>query len=327
MSLLLILVIFFVSLGLVLITKAYFNLPLYELKRQSREGSKNSKSLYKVASFDFSYKVLQKIVLIVLSSYFFLICATTYKAWLALILMAVYILIIFIYLPTKKVGSISNKLAVLMSKPLVFILSYTTPLVSKLYRSKDVKRYNHTGIYEVSDIYHLVEQQKKQEDSRLEDYQIDILKSVLEFNKQKVSDVMVPKRKVKAISIDEVLGPIVLDELHESGHHCVPVFSDDKDNIVGVIDTNSISSTKHNSPKAGDIMDSKVIYTHEDQDLSQLLQLMVKSNRQLFVVVNSKADYSGIITASDVLKALVGETIADDFSFHEDKTLVSEKFK
>lgn len=317
MSIILVLVLLAVTLSLILSYKAYLDVPVYELKRRSR-SDKKSKTLYLVASYQNSYKLLNNTLILILSTFSYILIIRNFSDFWAFIFVIIYTAIVFYWVPRKKAGPISYYLANLLAKPLKYVLNYTDPVSVKLFKvSKTYIRYIHTGIFEEADIYHLIEQQKTQSDSRLKDYQLDVIKNVLDFNKLTVSDLMTPKRKVKAISADDNLGAIVLAELHESGHHYFPVYQDKENHIIGTLNADIVGDN-HDS-KVIRLMDKKVIYANEDQEVGEILQLMMSTGRHLFVVLNDSGDYSGIITSKDILKALMGDSVIENIDSYVDK--------
>lgn len=321
MSILIILVLLFLTLCLLVSSKSYLSVPIYELKRRSRLGDQHAKSLYSVASYQNGYKLLNNLLILVLSSFIYLLIFKDFNNYWAFGLALVYTFMIFLWLPKRPAGWLANYLAVLLAKPLKVILSYTNPISLKLYKSlNSYSRYTHTGIYEEADFFHLIEQQKTQPDSRLKDYQLDVIKNVLDFNKSKVLDLMTPKRKVKSISSEDSLGPVVLTELHASGHHYFPIYLDKDSDIIGVLNAELVDEN-HDS-KVSKLMDSKVYYANESQDSGEILQAMMATGRHLFVVLNDHGDYSGIITSKDILKSLVGESVIEDLDSYEDKAAV-----
>jgi CBS domain containing-hemolysin-like protein len=325
MGIVVILILLFLVICLLLSSKAYLSVPIYELKRRSRTDDKVSKTLYQVAVYQRSYRVLNSLLVLILVSFLYILTVHHFKEFLAFVLVFIVTFIIFFWLPKKPAGSFSNYLARILARPLKFILGYFDPISSKLFKSQSVyKRYSHTGIYEQADVYHLIEQQKKQEDSRLEEYQLDIIKNVLDFNKLKVVDLMTTRRKVKSFSADDSLGPVVLNELNDSGHTYFPIYADKETNIVGVLNIDTISD--NSSSKISSLMDAKLMYANEEQEVGEVLHAMLASGKNLFIVLNGSANYTGIITSKDILKALVGEVIIDDLDLYENKELVSTKF-
>ncbi len=326
MSTLIILVLLVLTVVLLLSSKSYLSVPVYELKRRSRSGDKLSKSLYSVASYKNSYKLLNNLLILVFSSVIYLLVVKHFASFWAFIFIIAYTCTIFFWLPRRAAGKMSDYLALLLSKPFKTILVYTHPISLKLFKSlNNYSRYTHTGIYEEADFFHFIEQQKTQSDNRLKDYQLDIIKNVLDFNKSKVLDLMTPKRKVKSMSVEDSLGPIVLSELHASGHHYFPIYQDKDSNIVGVLNAELVG--ENHDQKISKLMDSKVFYANEGQEVSEILQAMVSTGRHLFVVVNDHGDYSGIITSRDILKSLVGESIVDGLDDYEDKEIAKSKAK
>ncbi|HUY53144.1 MAG TPA: CBS domain-containing protein [Candidatus Dormibacteraeota bacterium] len=326
MSTLIILVLLILAVVLLLSSKSYLSVPVYELKRRSRSGDKLSKSLYQVASYKNSYKLLNNLLILVLSTVIYLLIAKNFTSFWAFVFIVIYTCTIFFWLPRKATGKISNYLALLLSKPLKTVLTYTHPISLKLFKSlNSYSRYTHTGIYEEADFFHFIEQQKNQTDNRLKGYQLDIIKNVLDFNKSRVLDLMTPKRRVKSMSVEDSLGPIVLSELHASGHHYFPIYKDKDSNIVGVLNAESVG--ENHDQKISKLMDSKVFYANEGQEASEILQVMMSTGRHLFVVINDHGDYSGIITSKDILKCLVGESIVEDLESYEDKDITKSKTK
>jgi putative hemolysin len=138
-------------------------------------------------------------------------------------------------------------------------------------------------------------------------------------------DIMTPMGKVLAVPSEEILGPIVLSELHRSRHSHFPVYENDLDNIVGTIAITGLSSPKI-SIRADEAMNSTVYYIHEEQTLPEVLQVMIKTNQDLFIVINSLGAYLGIITAREVLKCLVGKVITDEFDRYDQRDIVANMF-
>jgi CBS domain containing-hemolysin-like protein len=327
MSIVLILILAIIGVFLEITAKAYLAVPNYELKRRSRAGDKFSKTLYLVASYQNVYKLFNNSLLIIVSTFFYILAVAKSSGSVAFLLVFLYTFFIFFWSPRRPVSKLANFLARVSAKPLKFVLGYFNPIALKLFKSLNTyKRYKHTGMFEAADVFHLIEQQKSQADNRIDEYQLEIIKDVLEFNNQRVLEVMTPKRKVKAIAASDSLGPVVLDELHATGHHYFPVYEDKPNNIIGTLNLDYVSNSK-TSPKVSSVMDQKLVYANEEQSVSEILQAMIKSNRPIFIVINEKGDYSGIITIRDTLRELVGEDVIDDIASYENKDAVSSKFK
>lgn len=183
------------------------------------------------------------------------------------------------------------------------------------------------------------EQQPKTVDSREElDYLIEqtgqmltqnekkIARSLLKFTEKRVKDYMTPRGVMRSVSAEELLGPLVLDDLHRSGHGHFPVRDGDVDHIVGILHVQSLLSV-HNkqSLKAKDAMTQPVYYVREDQSLDKALRAFIKTKHQLFIVINEYRETVGLITLEDVMEELLGQQIIDEFDKHDDMRAVAEQ--
>lgn len=243
--------------------------------------------------------------------------------WLALIADVALIWLAYVWIPISAVNIVSQYLAQVLARPIGWLLQYIHPIVNYFHRSKPAHK--HTGLYEQDDIVRLLSDQQKQLDSRIEDFEIELLKHVVNFGHKSVLDIMTPKRRVNAVSVNETLGPIVLSELHKTKHSYFPVYDDNPSDIVGVLSLVSLSGIK-STVDVGDVMSAAVFYIHEEQTLGEVLQVMIKTSQELFVVINSLQEYTGIITAREVLKSLVGEQITEEFDSYDNRELVANRF-
>ncbi|NLA43055.1 CBS domain-containing protein [Candidatus Saccharibacteria bacterium] len=153
-----------------------------------------------------------------------------------------------------------------------------------------------------------------------------LVESGLTFGSVAVADVMTPRSVIDSVSKDELLGPLILDELHKTGHSRFPVIDGDIDHVVGVLHLRNLISLKDKqSAKAGAAMKTPVFYIKDNQNLQHALAAFLKTSNLLFVVVNEYRETVGIITLEDVLEALLGRKIMDEFDAHEDLRAVAAR--
>lgn len=146
-----------------------------------------------------------------------------------------------------------------------------------------------------------------------------LLTSALGFKQKPVKDVMTPKSAVQTIDKKELLGPLVLDDLHKAGHSRIPVIHRDIDHVVGILyvqDLLTIDSKK--SVTVEKAMESRVFYINQDQTLEHALAAFLRTHHHLFIVVNEFQETVGILSLEDVTEVLIGRKINDEFDTHED---------
>lgn len=152
------------------------------------------------------------------------------------------------------------------------------------------------------------------------------LQSTLSFDDKPVRDYMTPRSVMEAIGANELLGPLVLDGLHKTGHSHFPVFEGDIDHIVGMLHIHTLFSLQdRESRTVKDIMEPKVLYIHENQTLGQALAACIKHRRHLLVVINEFRETVGVITIEDAVEQMIGRKIVDEFDQHDDLRVVAAR--
>jgi len=155
-----------------------------------------------------------------------------------------------------------------------------------------------------------------------------LIKHGLSFNERVVREIMTPRSVIDSVKKTEILGPLVLDDLHKTGHSRFPVIDGDLDHVVGVLmlrDVLHVDSSKKHTSKVESAMSPRVFYIHEDQALDHALAAFLKARHHLFVVVNEYRETVGILTLEDVIETLLGRKIIDEFDTHEDLRIVAER--
>lgn len=305
--------------------RAFGHVSAKEMKRRARSGDDIAALLYKTVSYGLSTKLLLG-GLAALSTYgAFVFMVQALDAWLALPVLVIIAILGMIFVETK--GG-ANRVSLWMAKKVSPALSWLLERLHPVFNmvSRTIRRLLpiriHSGMYEKEDLAALLEKQKQQTDNRIPHGEIDLLTHALSFGDKTVADALVPKRVVQSVSVEEAVGPVLMGELHASGHSRFPVYEVKKDNIVGVLYLHDLVATKK-SGVVRNIMRRKVTYVHEDFTLYQTLQAFIKTKQHLFVVVNSFEEYVGIITIEDVLERVIGKLIVDEFDHYEDLRAVA----
>ena len=140
----------------------------------------------------------------------------------------------------------------------------------------------------------------------------EMIRNVLEFEDLRAHDAMIPRTRVEAIDLATPLA-LVRKLVAESGHSRYPVYSDQLDNVVGLLcakDVFKVSEPEGGAdgePTLSEIVRSDVIFVHEHQKLSSLLKEMRQKRQHLAVVVDEFGGTSGIVTLEDIIEEIVGD--------------------
>jgi CBS domain containing-hemolysin-like protein len=148
----------------------------------------------------------------------------------------------------------------------------------------------------------------------------------LTFDNRLVSEIMTPRGVIDSINSRELLGPLVLDDLHKTGHSRFPVVEGDIDHVVGMLHIRDLLSLDiKRSVTAGKAMEPRVFYIREDQTLKHALAAFLRTHHHLFVVVNEFRETVGLLSLEDVIEALIGHKIVDEFDAHDDLRVVAAR--
>ncbi len=222
--------------------------------------------------------------------------------------------------------SVSAYFAKWLASPLAWLLNRLHPLLDWL--ASLIRRYRplhfHSGLYRKEDLLELLSNQASQFDNKIADQELEMARRALQFSDYIIRDVMVPRRVVKVVNITNTIGPVFINELHQTGHSRFPVFEGKKDNIVGALYLRDLVGLKATGT-VKEVMSKKVYYVHEEQSLQDVLQAIIKTHHQLFIVVNSFEEFVGVIGMEDVMEQIVGQPIMDEFDRYEDLRAVAER--
>lgn len=148
----------------------------------------------------------------------------------------------------------------------------------------------------------------------------------LTFDDQLVETIMTPRSVIDSVPKSELLGPLALDDLHKTGHSRFPVIDHDIDHVVGMLHIHDLLAlTDKKSVTAGTAMEPRVYYIRSDQTLAHALAAFLRTHHHLFIVVNEFRETVGLLSLEDVIEAMIGRKIIDEFDAHDDLRAVAAR--
>lgn len=327
MNLLLSLLLASLALLTISLQKTYSAVPAKELKRRAREGDEFAVLLYRAVSYGYGLKAVLGLLIGLAFAGFFVFVGHVWPTWMAFLLSLVLLWLGFMYLPASRVTGVGERIASWLAPALAWLLQYLHPvldwIIGFIRRHRPVSI--HTGLYDKDDLLDLLDRQQVQPGNRIEQLELEVARHALTFGDRLIRDVMIPRRIVKMVSVEESIGPVLMTELHDSGHSRFPVFEDKEDNIVGTLYLRDLTRAKTGGLVRKIMHADDICYVHEEQPLADALQAVLKTRRQLLVVINGFEEYVGIITIEDVLEQIVGKPILDEFDQYEDLRAVAAR--
>jgi CBS domain containing-hemolysin-like protein len=153
----------------------------------------------------------------------------------------------------------------------------------------------------------------------IQEQEQEMVYRVFDFADKEVSDVMVPRPEVAAISID--LPPEeALAVTLEAPYTRYPVYSETIDNVIGTLHVRDLFQALHDKGFASVDLRSLLRAPYvvpETLDLAALLAEFRRTNQHMAVVVDEYGGMEGIVTLEDLLEEIVGE-IEDEFDLPDE---------
>ena len=154
-----------------------------------------------------------------------------------------------------------------------------------------------------------------EEDGTIEKEEKEMLHNIFEFGDKKVTEAMVPRTEIVAISEDATVAD-VLSLVSEKGYSRYPVIKETVDNITGVIYIKDIVRKM----AVEEVPPSTVVkhfvrdayYIPESKMVTALLDDMQKDKFQIAIVVDEHGGTAGLITLEDIMEEIVG-ALQDEF--------------
>lgn len=313
------------ALLLVVVRKTYYSLPLKELKRKAAHHDPFASAVYTAVSYGNSLRSFLWLVIGLLSAGSIILLARSLPVWVSLIVVGPLLWVAFSWLPASRVTRFGAWITKHVTPVIVTILNWLHPILS---RGADAveKRYSavkHTGLFERDDLIELIKKQQKQVDNRLTPEELEIARRALTFGDYTVGDVLTSRKEIKTVLADDVVGPILIDELHQSGQSLVLVRESKKGPVIGSLEFHQLNL--HSKGHVSDVMNKTVYYLHENDSLTEALHAFFITNHPVFVVVNSFEEYLGVITVENILRQLLGHLPGDEFDQYADLNAVAAR--
>ena len=142
-----------------------------------------------------------------------------------------------------------------------------------------------------------------------------MIQSILDFRQTVVREVMVPRTEMIAVPSDAGIEEII-DQVAAHGHTRMPVFHDNLDNIIGILNVKDMLRFWSRPVTAEDLVANlrKPYFIPETKNIHLLLPEFRQNKQHMAIVIDEYGGTSGLVTLEDLLEEIVGE-IADE---HDD---------
>lgn len=311
------------------LASAYFFLAPYELRRRSSRGKAVFRKLYQVVQYgNVSQYSLQFVALLsALSSVILVGQRKPFLFTLAYGLLIALSLLVVAKLRLRWMvrfaAWIAPRIAPIM-RVLNQIVLQTLAVVTKARRGKRPAVI--TDLYTKEDLENLLLRQKEALNNRIDVVELDNALQSLDFHHKKVKEFMTPRKAVKFVRAKEPIGPILMSELHKTGHKKFPVRGNSRNEVLGMLELAQITELVEGGSVA-DAMSKTAVFIREDNTLLEALTAYIQTGCDTFVVVTMREQVVGMITVKQILAVLFGSGLDTDFDAYDDLEAVAHAGK
>lgn len=198
--------------------------------------------------------------------------------------------------------------------PVIFVVDKLAGGILRLLRIDPNKR---TNTMTESELRTYVE--VSHEDGIIESEEREMIYNVFDFSDALAKDIMIPRINMVTVSVnasyDQVMGVF-----RESMYTRLPVYQEDKDNIIGLINIKDfiLAEDRENFQIRNILRDAH--YTYEFKKVADLLYELREKTTNVTFVLNEYGATVGMITLEDLLEEIVGE-IRDEYDADEEELI------
>lgn len=147
-----------------------------------------------------------------------------------------------------------------------------------------------------------------------------ILEGIVSFGNTDTKQVMRPRIDIFALN-EDMKFPEVIQEIKKNGYSRIPVFSENMDNVLGVLYVKDLLSYIDRKSFNWMSLIREPYFVPENKKLDDLLLEFQEQKKHLAIVVDEYGGTSGIVTLEDIIEEIVGD-ISDEF---DDEDLIFSK--
>ncbi len=199
--------------------------------------------------------------------------------------------------------------------PVIFVVDHLSHAILKLFRIDPNKKNNSMTESELRTIV-----EASHEEGVIEEKEREMIYNVFDFGDALARDIMIPRIDMVTVE-DTATYDEVMEVFRENMYTRIPIYHENSDNIIGVINVKDFLFVKPEEFSIPNIL-RDIYYTYEYKKTSDLLMELRKNSYTIAMVLNEYGSCEGMITMEDLLEEIVGE-IRDEYD-EDEETLIQQ---
>lgn len=267
----------------------------------------------------------------ILAASFFIGLLGSKGQWVSIIFTTVVLLLIGEAIPKTFGVTYPMQISMIVSAPLMAISRLEYPIVASLEKISGLFL-NRYGADKSIESEALMEEEFKtlvdagSLEGVVDEAQKELITKIFELGDRPVTDIMVPRVDMFCLPLDMPVEEM-LQSIAGARQERVPVYRDDKDDIVGILFARDLLNNVWRGKTQESIQNllAKPYFVPEQKTVNGLLHDFQKNFLQIAIVVDEYGGVSGMITLEHILEHLFEETNGDDESVCEGCEKIDEK--
>lgn len=285
------------------------------LKSLAGDGNKKAKEVLDLSE---NYDTLLSTILVgnnivniamsSLGTVFFLQLYPKYGATIATAVITVVVLV-FGEISPKSVAKEKAESFAMLSAPLIrIIMLILTPVnwIFAQWKKLLAKVFNVDESRPITEDELLTIVEEAETEGGIDEGQSELIQNAIEFNELEAWDVLTPRVDIEAIEADEDKEEIA-KLFRETGFSRLPVYEDDMDNVLGVLNQKDFHNYIRNTDMPVSAYVKPVIFVAGSMKISQLLKRLQTAKAHIAIIVDEYGGTSGLVTMEDIIEELIGE--------------------
>ncbi len=243
-----------------------------------------------------------------LATVFFLQLYPKYGATIATAVITIVVLV-FGEISPKSVAKEKAESFAMFSAPFISaIMTVLTPVnwIFSQWKKLLAKVFNVDGVRPITEDELLTIVEEAETEGGIDEGQSELIQNAIEFNELEAWDVLTPRVDIEAIETDEDKEEIA-KLFMETGFSRLPVYEDDLDNILGVLNQKDFHNYIRNTDLPVSAYVKPVIFVAGSMKISQLLKRLQTAKAHIAIIVDEYGGTSGLVTMEDIIEELIGE--------------------
>lgn len=168
--------------------------------------------------------------------------------------------------------------------------------------------------YSKSELMEIISEHEDSEHSQIDADEERIVHGALQFSHLRVREVMTPVERVVSCDENQRLNDEFFELVAENGFSRIPVYSGDKNNIVGMLYAKDllVEDEDISVKQTEEAFDKNFITVRPDQLLDVVLAKILKTKQHLAIVKSKNDQFLGVISLEDIIEEIIQQEIEDE---------------